>query len=165
MRTFVKNNRLSAASNDLLHSFQLARSTALLKQQDVVVCASSDPAADLPECSYGAFNGWIVFLDANSNWQADEGEEIYQRHELLDSSITVKTDKDGIESYGLSGFANPKAKKDPTRTILLCDERGTLEVGASSLARAVLIADTGRVRVTKDPADIGKAVAAAGSCP
>ncbi len=72
----------AAASNDLLRSFNLARSTALLKQKDVVVCATSDPKADKPTCSYGAFRGWIVFLDSNSNWQADDTEELYERHEV-----------------------------------------------------------------------------------
>jgi type IV fimbrial biogenesis protein FimT len=154
MRLFIKNNRLSTASNDLLRSFNLARSSALLNQKDVVVCASSDPAATTPVCSYGAFKGWIVFVDANANWQADGTEKILERHELLDASIIVKTDNDGIESYNVNGFANPTAAKSPTRTILICDDRGTAEVGNNSVARAVLIANTGRARVTRDVDEI-----------
>ncbi len=161
MRTFVKNNRLAAASNDLLRSFNLARSSALLNQKDAVVCASSDPIAEKPKCSYGAFSGWIVYVDANSNWQADDTEQILERHELLDASIIAKTDNDGIESYNVTGFANPGVDKSPTRTILICDDRGTAKVGNSSIARAVLIANTGRARVTRDADEI-KAVTDAG---
>src|SRR5690349_17625503 len=94
MRVFIQNNRLSGASNDLLRSFQVARSEAIKRQRDVVVCASDDPAAETPECSYGAFNGWVVFEDKNSNWQVDDDEDVVERHGLLDSKIIVRTDKD-----------------------------------------------------------------------
>src|SRR5882757_9276089 len=64
MRPFIQNNRLTAASNDLLRSFQLARTEAIKRGQpnvNVVVCASDVPTATNPTCSYGAFKGWIVF--------------------------------------------------------------------------------------------------------
>src|SRR2546430_374798 len=64
MRTFLQNNRLSSASNDLLRSFNLARTEAIKHQANVVVCASAAPMAAVPTCSYGPFNGWIVFQDS-----------------------------------------------------------------------------------------------------
>src|SRR5205814_10368713 len=64
MRSFVQNNRLSSASNDLLRSFNLARTEAIKHQTNVVVCASAAPMAAVPTCSYGSFNGWIVFQDS-----------------------------------------------------------------------------------------------------
>ena len=45
MRTFLQNNRLSAASNDLLRSFYLARTEAIKHQTNVAVCASAVPTA------------------------------------------------------------------------------------------------------------------------
>src|SRR6266480_6471322 len=97
MRTFLQNNRLSAASNDLLRSFYLARTEAIKHQTNVAVCASAVPTAAAPTCSYGAFNGWIVFQDTNFNWQWDNGEPIFERHVLLDTSLPVKKDNNGIE--------------------------------------------------------------------
>src|SRR5256886_9521710 len=97
MRTFLQNNRLSSASNDLLRSFNLARTEAIKHQTNVAVCAVADPTLAAPQCSYGAFNGWIVFQDTNLNWKWDAGEPIFERHVLLDSSMTVKTDNNGIE--------------------------------------------------------------------
>jgi len=166
MRTFLQNNRLSGASNDLLRSFYLARTEAIKHQANVVVCASANPMAAVPACSYGPFNGWIVFQDGPpggppTNWQFDAGEPIFERHVLLDSSITVKTDNNGIEMYLATGFASPAGAKNPTRNILLCDIRGNQMVGTNSVERAVLIATSGRVRVSATSAD----VAAAGTCP
>ena len=164
-RSFIQNDRLSAAANDLLRSFQLARIQAIKHQLNVVVCASANPTAANPTCSYGPFNGWIVFQDTNSNWQVDAGEPVLERHELLDSSITVKTDNNGIESYAATGFANPAGVKTPTRNILVCDVRGNQIVGGNSVERAVLIAPAGRARVSKTSADVSTAAGAAGACP
>src|SRR5258707_6789239 len=168
VRTFLKNNRLSGASTDLLRSFYLARTEAIKHQANVVVCASANPMAAVPACSYGPFNGWIVFQDSGpapwpgaNPWQFDAGEPIFERHVLLDSSITVKTDNNGIEMYLATGFASPAGAKNPTRNILLCDIRGNQMVGTNSVERAVLIATSGRVRVSATSAD----VAAAGTCP
>src|SRR5437763_15540897 len=77
MRTFLQNNRLSSASNDLLRSFNLARTEAIKHQANVVVCASAAPMAAVPTCSYGPFNGWLVFQDTTLNWQWVAGDPIF----------------------------------------------------------------------------------------
>ena len=165
LRTFLQNNRLSSAANDMLRSFQIARSEAIKRQQNVVVCASANPTDANPTCSYGAFSGWIVFQDSNFNWSVDAGEPILERHALLDSSITVKVDNDGIESYASTGFASPGGVRTPTRNILLCDMRGNQVIGVNSVERAVLVADTGRVRVSRVANDVNTAAGQTGACP
>ena len=121
----------------------------------------ADPTLATPQCSYGAFNGWIVFQDTNLNWKWDAGEPIFERHVLLDSSMTVKTDNNGIETYLATGFASPAGVKTPSRNILLCDIRGNQMVGTNSVERAVLITASGRARVSATSAN----VLAAGTCP
>jgi type IV fimbrial biogenesis protein FimT len=167
MRTFSQNNLLTAASNDLLRSFQLARSEAIKRQRTVIVCASSDPKADNPTCSYGAFQGWIVAEDPNNNWQVDNTEEVIERHELVDSSVTVKTDRDGIESFNVYGFANPDGTKNGTRNVVFCDRRGNTIIGTDSVIRAVQIHQTGRARVNRLGTDLTTTIlpAVGGSCP
>jgi type IV fimbrial biogenesis protein FimT len=168
LRTFSQNNRLTGASNDLLRSFQLARSEAITRQQTVVVCASANPTANNPACSYGTFaNGWIVFQDTNGNWAADGGEPILERHVALDTTLTVKADANYIESYGLTGFANPGGAKNPTRNIVLCDLRGIQALaGTNSTARALFITTTGRARISNLNADVNTAAGAIGTtCP
>lgn len=165
MRTFIQNNRLSGASNDLLRSYEIARSEAIKRQQTVVVCASTDPTSDTPACSYGNFNGWIVFQDTNSNWQWDAGEAVIERHGLLDSNLQVRKDNDGIGSYASSGFANPAGAKTPTQNVVICDKRGISQLAGSSQGRAFLISQTGRVRVSKIYSEVNTAVGKTGSCP
>jgi type IV fimbrial biogenesis protein FimT len=167
MRTFSQNNLLSAAANDLLRSFQLARSESIKRQAAVIVCASSDPKATNPTCSYGAFRGWIVAQDTNGNWQVDSSEEVIERHELLASSVTVKTDRDGIESFNTFGYASPDGTKNGTRNVVFCDNRGNQVIGTESVIRAVQIHQTGRARVNRLNTDLTTTIlpAVGGSCP
>lgn len=164
----IRNNRLTAASNDLLRSSQLARSEAVKRQARVVLCASSNAMADQPTCSYSAFSQWIVFVDADGDWTVDNGstEPVLDRHAALAASVTVRNDNDGIISYAPTGFANPaSAGKAPSRYVVLCDQRGNQQIGDNSTARALLIEATGRVRVTKKSTEIGTAIGVTGGCP
>lgn len=171
MRDFVRNNRLTSAGNGLLHSMQLARTEAIKRQNgNVVVCATDTPdAADAGlACTGGAFSGWFVFVDANSNWTHQAAEPVIEKHASVDSSVTVSNDNNGIVSYGPSGFANPPGGgKVPTATVVICDERGNSQQGTDSTARAVFITNTGRVRVSRTYADVSAALAApgVGACP
>jgi type IV fimbrial biogenesis protein FimT len=163
----IRNNRLTTAANDLLHSTQLARSEALKRQTPVVVCASADSAAQPPSCSYGAFTDWIVFVDANNNWSVDATETVLERHGAVHPLLTVRNDKKGIVSYAPSGFANPPLPggNEPTKNLVICDRRGNQRIGTDSTARAILISNTGRTRVTKVRTEVTTAITAAGACP
>lgn len=165
MGEFIRNNRLTSGANDLLRSIQVARSEAIKRQANVVVCASDDPTEEVPECSGGDFNGWIVFQDTNASWAFDEGEPIVERHNVLHESVTVRTDQDGILSFAASGFANPAGAAVPSTRVVICDDRGNSQFGDNSRARALLIEPTGRARVTKSYTDVADAISTAGTCP
>lgn len=170
MRDFMRNSRLAGASNDLLRSMNLARTEAIKRQSgNVVVCATANPRASdgAIRCSYGAFQAWFVFHDANGNWQHDAGEDVLERHSSVSDTVTVNSDHDGIVSYAPSGFANPAAAQTPTANIMLCDHRGNAAMGTDSTARALLISATGRARVSRVKADVDAAEAHIGStsCP
>ncbi len=162
LRPFIQNSRLTSASNDLLRAVKRQRG-------NVIVCATAGPTASdaTIACSFGAFNGWFVFNDLNNNWQHDAGEEVIEKHRLLDSSITVRNDANGIINYASTGFANLAGAETPSSNIVFCDQRGAVLLsGTDSAARAVLIANTGRVRVTKTQTEVATAVASTGStCP
>ncbi|HZE44859.1 MAG TPA: GspH/FimT family pseudopilin [Steroidobacteraceae bacterium] len=171
LRPFIQSSRLTSASNDLLRSLYIARAEAVKRQRgNVVVCATADPTASdaTITCSYGAFNGWFVFNDVNGNWQRDAGDAVIEKHALLDSSVSVRNDADGIVSYAPTGFANLAGAEAPSSNIILCDQRGTVLLsGTDSAARAVLIGNTGRVRVTKTQTEVATAIAntVAAACP
>jgi type IV fimbrial biogenesis protein FimT len=163
LRAYFLNNRLTGGANDLLHSFNLARAEAVKRQPlagglplNVVVCGTTGPRLANPVCEYNTFRGWIVFVDANGNWQYDAGDTIIERHAVLDATVTVKADAtSNIVSYAPTGFANLAVGGiNPTGFMVLCDSRGVNAVGSGSTARAVIISQTGRARVTASQNDI-----------
>ena len=175
MRTYMQNNQLSSAVNDMLHSIQVARTEAIKRQipagGGVVVCGTADPTvADAAlTCDYATFKGWFVFVDANANWQHDAAEAVIERHGLLDNSVTVKTDANArIVSFSASGFANPAGVRVPMRTVVICDSRGVKQTGTGSTARALFITTTGRARASQtwnDVNNIALPLVVGGSCP
>lgn len=156
LRVYMLNNRLTGGANDLLHSFNLARTEAIKRQAgNVVVCGTASVRVANPVCSYNTFRGWIVFVDTNGNWQNDAGDIVLERHSVLDPTITVKTDANAnIVSYAPTGFANPGVAQIPTGFMVLCDSRGVQPAGAGATARAVIISPTGRARVASSYNDI-----------
>jgi type IV fimbrial biogenesis protein FimT len=178
MRTFLLNNQLSGGVNDMLHSIQVARTEAIKRQVgvgglplNVVVCGTSTPtvADDAMTCDYATFNAWFVFQDTNANWQHDAGEPVIERHDLLSTNLTVKTDANArIVSFNASGFANPAGVKVPMRTLVICDSRGVLQVGTGATARALFITTTGRARASSTWQDVKNTalpLVVGGSCP
>lgn len=169
MRDFIRNNRLSGGVNDMLHSLQVARTEAIKRQNgNVVWCGTANPTAATPTCDYATFAGWFVFQDTNGNWQHDNGEPVIERHDLLDATVTVKTDaNDRIVSFSPSGFANPAGARVPVATIVLCDSRSVVRYGTQASARALLISPTGRARASSTWNDVsGTALPlVGGSCP
>jgi type IV fimbrial biogenesis protein FimT len=181
MRTFILNNRLTAGVNDLLHSVNLARTEAVKRQANVVVCGTANVAvADAAlRCSYNSFQGWFVFVDnspaTGGNWQHEADEPVIERHGLLDGTITVKTDVGSdILSYGPSGFstlAPGGLGVNPTGALVLCDSRGVKQVGtgatATATARAFLVTNTGRARASAGWNDVSTVALplVGGACP
>jgi type IV fimbrial biogenesis protein FimT len=143
LRMFIWNNRLSSGINDMLHSFQVARTEAIKRGQNVVVCGAVDANAANPTCSFGVgvSSGWIVFVDANNDWQANNNaaELILERHAGLDPSINIRGDGNAIQSYNQTGFSNPAGVRVPTRNVVMCDSRVSelkADVDAALLAMA-----------------------------
>jgi type IV fimbrial biogenesis protein FimT len=69
---FIKNNRLTAQTNELVSAIQLARSEAVKRGTNTIVCASSNGTS----CSDNKDDwdkGWIVFSDLNQNDDPDTG--------------------------------------------------------------------------------------------
>jgi type IV fimbrial biogenesis protein FimT len=165
MRDFQRNSRLTTAANDLLRSVQIARSEAIKRQTFVATCATNDPDSATAECSEGAFTGWIVFEDTNNNWARDATEEILERRRV-DDGVVVVNNNDGIISFAATGFSNKTAGKTATDRIVFCDQRGNVQAGAGSAARALIIEPSGRARVTRHIDEVTSALSAIGeTCP
>lgn len=59
-RSMIENNRIAAASNDLVSALQLARSEAIKRGIPVVLCASSDQSSCSTATSPVWINGWVA---------------------------------------------------------------------------------------------------------
>jgi type IV fimbrial biogenesis protein FimT len=71
LKDFMKHNRLSSQSNAIVTALQVARTEAVKRGTDTVICASSN----LTSCTGNGDwdKGWIVFSDLNLNGTPDLG--------------------------------------------------------------------------------------------
>jgi prepilin-type N-terminal cleavage/methylation domain-containing protein len=172
MRTYVLNNRLNSSTQELLRTLQTARTEATRRQRNVVMCVSANPeAGSAATCTTGTPIGWIVFQDytddtttsTNNDWAHDSTEELIESHTFDSSKMYVLADKSKRVSYAANGFANTAgttaATQTPSKSVVICDTRGNVDSSGgttqtNSVARGIIIADTGRARITKALSDI-----------
>jgi type IV fimbrial biogenesis protein FimT len=170
---YIRNSRLTGATNDVLGSISRARTEAIKRQVSVAVCATNNPNAATPACVTTATawrQGWVVWVDTDNDWVPDAvNEPVLERHPALDASLTVRSNLSDRVKYGATGFTVPPAAGfTSTTNIAMCDSRGTApSVGGVSAARAIRISATGRPRATRTQADVLAALAAIGGpgCP
>jgi type IV fimbrial biogenesis protein FimT len=152
--TTIRESQMTAASNDLVSTFQLARSEAIKRNLPVTVCRTSgfnDPA---PACGTGEgwHEGWIAFVDGtlaapDPNGAIDAGEEVLRRWHGFEGSVTALAAPDATPledtlSYLGSGF--PQGDVPGGRNLLLCDDRHSDTGG-----RVLNVSQTGRPQVRR----------------
>jgi len=134
MGQFIKNDRLTTQINTLVSHLAYARSEAVTRNQQTVLCARSSDTA----CGSEWKNGWLLFVDANSNGTLDaatdeilrvqqtlEGENILSSSETIGNTVV----------YDYRGFA-----PSSIGTFTLCDDR------KDDHMKSISISNTGRVR-------------------
>jgi len=168
-RDFLRNSRITGATNDIVTDFNVARSEAVKRRVPVTVCKSQDGATcDADDTD--PFTRWIIFVDDadpaaasadDGNGEVD-GTEAVLRQRAIDDSITVTVNASGRRMVYLpTGFPN-NALANTVSQFVLCDDRGNVvSVGGVSAARAVTVSTTGRPTATRDITTI----AGLGGCP
>jgi prepilin-type N-terminal cleavage/methylation domain-containing protein len=176
-RDFIRNARMTAAANDLVTATNLARSESIKRNRPVSIC--SRKAAD-DECDGGDFSdGWLVFMDLDSDGDVDVDDEILDRRDGIPPSISLVTittptiDPDDEDStiweaadvseliYGPNGFRLAAGGALPVAVaIAFCDDRGNTTTSSSddldiSAARAIDVSILGRTQVLRDVTAIG----------
>ena len=132
LQTMVTNNRISTAAGDLMTDLTFARATAISRSQRVGVCVSSDQAT----CTGSSWTqGWIVYMDANSNGNLDAGETLVRVHEELAGALTVTPTPDTV-----TVVFRPSGPADASRTFQICK--------AGFKGRTITINATGRPQST-----------------
>ena len=139
MRTFTLNDRLTTNINVLIGHLAYARSEALTQSAQVVVCTSDDGLT----CSGTWTDGWIVFVDFDSDNALTAGDQIIRTHQLLGGNNTLSSTGIGAQIvYDNRGFVNAAS----VGSIQLCDDR------SGPYGKTVRVTNTGRVRLETDTA-------------
>ena len=132
---------LSASVNLFLQSVHLARNEAIKRNGVVSLCPSADGGTCL--AAGGWDRGWIAFvnLDRDSPAVRDLGEELLYAWPAR-SRGTILANRSTLSF-------RPQGQSGVTATVTFCDDRG------SAAARAVIISQTGRPRVSNRAASGG----------
>jgi len=163
---FTQNSRLVSTSNDLLSSFQIARSEAARSKTNVTICASNNSRTAAPTCG-GTFNdGWIVFIDINGDLaRAGAGENVIRAHPPVADGVTITTNAGSTYfSFAGTGLGRGDVAGTPAlSTAMICDGRGlAVAPGGRATARRVVSTAIGRATVISDRQSI---INAGGTCP
>lgn len=168
-RDFVRNSRMTAATNDIVTDFSIARSEAVKRRVPVTLCKSQNLTACDANAT-AAFRSWIMFVDdadpavaagTDGNGVVDVGEVILRQRSIADT-ITVYTNADARRATFLpSGFPDATAAGNVTDFRLCDDRKNEVSVGGNSAARAVQVLPTGRPVAVRDRAMI----TTLGGCP
>ena len=157
-RDFAKNGRLTGAANETLVTLVAARNEAVRRQAVVSVCPSSAPDDPAATCTNTATQGFIAFVDSNSNCIRDGADMAIDvvAHVKNHSEITATKNMTCI-SYAASGFRRVVGGQPTTAHAMFCDNRGITKITPASnvsAARGVEILPTGRASVTRLYADV-----------
>ncbi len=132
MREFVDNERLVTQINSLLSHLQYARSEAVTRHQQIVLCTSNDGST----CTNTAWeDGWIMFVDEDRNATFSGTDELLKIRDGLTGDTTLASSGGNSVIYDERGFS-----PGTNITFSLCDHRG------NSAGKTLSISNTGRIR-------------------
>jgi type IV fimbrial biogenesis protein FimT len=125
LASVTRSNLRAGAINELVGTLHLARSEAITRNTPIVVC----PSKDSRTCAPVAWeSGWIRFVDANGNFEADAGEAV-----LGDSppvvGLRIETDAFALAfGYGPTGRVGAPAGFEGGGDFTFCGEDNSTDV-------------------------------------
>lgn len=137
---FAQEHRSVAAVNELVGHLNLARSEAIKRGVEVIVCASADggECADADD-NYTWWDGYLAYVDENDNGHLDTTDTPLRFAVAKNGDLTVRTSthrtKVTFQPSGLSPGS--------TVTFAFCDRRDARG------ARYVTVQNGGRARVSR----------------
>jgi type IV fimbrial biogenesis protein FimT len=135
----IQNNRILSEVYSLRATTNTARTEAITRRSPVTICSSNDGLT----CSGGWTDGYIVFLDTDSDGVVDAGEEIFiVKDQDVDSLNITFSNANNRITFDSRGNA-----RNSSGTFTICDERGAL------FARGLIVNAVGSVRAAVDETD------------
>ena len=132
-------NQLAGQTNNFISSLNFARSEAVKRKQNLVICHTSNTN----DCtgSAGYEDGWLVYVDVNRDANFDSGTDIIVwTNEELSSNLTLRGNTNIQDEIVFRGNGRPAPNNNGT--LILCKENDLTKT------RAIVISPSGRVRVT-----------------
>jgi len=140
----IREGRLTAAASELQAALSLARSSAINRNRDVVVCPSRDNKhCESPDSLYTWWQGgYLVFVDQDGDRQPDNDEPVLLSCAARDG-VTLRSSRFRARVvYRPNGMAT-----GTNLTFTLCPN------GSSHGIRSIVISNTGRARISRKSAD------------
>lgn len=133
---FIQNQRLRSENQRLHIDLLFARSMAVNQGQKVIICAAfgDNSCSDEPNWD----QGWIIFIDSNNDREYQQQEQRLRIASAMDSLQA----RSSIHRRKIRFYPDGSAIGSAAR-ITICDTRG------SKFARALVIANSGRIRQIK----------------
>jgi len=132
--TTIKGNRLRTEADRLVTSLNLARSEAVKRNIDVVLCASSDGAT----CTGTLGQGWLIFADLNQDEALDNTDIIVKVYEAVQSGYTI-SQTDGSAYPATNIVYYPNGSSNSPQALQLCptdkDAAAAWEVTVNAVGR------------------------------
>lgn len=139
-QTFMLNSRITTQANEFLTALNYARSEAVKRGVTVTVCPSSSPFTTCAGSTDWA-QGWLVFVDADSNGVFATGTDISVRvWPALRAGSTLTAATLTRTTFNSSGFARAGANSYGG-TFRLCDSRGMAS------GREITLTNSGRASI------------------
>lgn len=163
---YQQNSNRVTQINDMVASFNLARSEAVKRNLAVSICASADQAT----CSNvnDWITGWIAFIDDNENGatEATDGNGTFdgianeltllQAHGRLSGANLFYADiASGAVAVMFNGQGRPTVFNaaggtTTNATFMRCDDRANTDANPDRHARAIILTASGRTRLSRD---------------
>jgi len=131
----IQTNRMATAINSLSASFALARSVAITRNQEIIICKSQDGLWCTDKGGWE--QGWLIYEDINGNEIRDKGEQRLRIQQDLPPGISISFSafrSDHYAHYWPSGITNMNG------TFIFCQKN------RPDLTKAIILNKTGRLR-------------------
>ncbi len=133
-QNLIQTNQLATQTNKFISSLNYARSEAVKRKQNVIIC----PSSALDSCNAGnAFeNGWLVYVDTDRSSNFSAGDTSLWLNSALSNSLSLASNQAQIEF-------NARGRPSGTQgSITICVDDDI------NLARVVVLSPSGNIRLT-----------------
>ena len=158
--SMIRNNRLTAYTNDLVTAMNLARSEAVKRGGSVTV-----RKVDATSCTATGANwedGWDIFVDVNGNGICNAGaggDTLVKTYVALNAPYTLRGNNNGtgidirnFVTFTPNGEITPvgAATASGTGNFIICDNRDGNNVPEANTARLIVVNSLGQIRMGRD---------------